>query len=71
MFCDRVAASKNYNGDKYTDADAYNYYSRSKDHYMIHLETAVLLEKLLIMLRDKGEDETFAYIRKEILGKKK
>ena len=38
---------------------------------MIHPETAVLLEKLLIMLRDKGEDETFAYIRKEILGKKK
>lgn len=71
MFCDRVAASKNYNGDKYTDAYAYNYYSRSKGHYMIHPETAVLLEKLLIMLRDKGEDETFAYIRKEILGKKK
>ncbi len=71
MFCDRVAASKTYNGENYTDADAYNYYCRSKEHYMIHPETAALLEKMLIMLKDKGEDETFAYIRGEILKKKR
>lgn len=69
MFCDRIAASKNYRGNEYTDADAYNYYEKSKNHYIIHKETAALLEKLLLMLKDKGEKETFEYIRKEILKK--
>ena len=30
----------------------------------MHPETAALLEKLLTMLRDKGEKKTFAYIRR-------
>ena len=30
----------------------------------MHPETEALLEHLLIMLRDKGEEETFAYIRR-------
>lgn len=29
MFCDRVAASKNYNGDKYTDSFPLEYYLRA------------------------------------------
>ena len=67
MFCDRVAASKNYRGDKYTDADPYNYYIHSYSHYIIHPDTAALLEKLLKMLRDDGEDITLKYIRYKIL----
>lgn len=67
MFCDRIAASKNYRGDKYTDSDAYDYYEKSKSHYIIHKETAELLESLLTMLKEKGENETFAHIRKNIL----
>lgn len=69
MFCDRVAACKIYHGDRYTDADAYEYYEHSKSHYIIHPETAALLEDMLKKLRDEGEDATFAYIRKEILKK--
>jgi predicted RNA-binding protein len=69
MFCDRVAACRTYRGDKYTDADAYNYYMNSKKHYMIHPKTAELLESMLRMLRDRGEDETLRYIKKEILKK--
>lgn len=69
MFCDRVAACKIYHGDRYTDADAYEYYAHSKGHYMMHPETAALLEDMLKKLRDEGEDATFAYIRKEILKK--
>ena len=34
---------------------------------MIHPETANLLHFLLKMLAEKGEEKTFAYIRKEIL----
>lgn len=70
MFCDRVAASKNYNGDTYTDADSWDYYSKYKDYYVIHPETRALLEKLLLMLRDEGENKTFAYIKNEILPRK-
>ena len=64
MFCDRVAASKIYNGDSYKDVDSYNYYLRIKGKHRMHPNTEELLEKLLIMLRDEGEKKTFDYIRK-------
>lgn len=70
MFCDRVAASKIYQKERYTDASPWEYYARSADHYLIHPNTAALLEKLLLMLRDEGEEKTFAYIRREVLGKR-
>lgn len=66
MFCDRVAASKNYNRDDYDDSFALKYYEKNKEHYVIHPDSAALLEKLLLMLAQEGEDKTFAYIRKEI-----
>lgn len=69
MVCDRIAASKNYKGDKYTDAAAWEYYDRSRDHYILHPETRRQLETCLLILRDQGEDACFAYIRKELLGK--
>ena len=67
MFCDRVAASKIYNKDKYTDADSLNYFKRGMDHYIINPNTKKLLYSLLVMLSEKGEDYTFAYIRRNIL----
>ena len=66
MFCDRMAASKNYNRDTYTDDMPLNYYNRGKDHYVMHPETRELLSRLLTMLAQKGETETFRYIREEI-----
>ena len=69
MFCDRVAASKNYRKAAYTDADAFLYYERNKHQYILHPETRELLERLLMMLRDEGEEHTFSYIRREILKK--
>ncbi len=63
MFCDRVAASKTYNGKNYTDSDPYNYFMKGKARRVIHPETSKLIEDLLYMLKTKGEDETFAYIR--------
>ena len=32
MFCDRIAACRVYQGEKYTDASPYDYYQKSKDH---------------------------------------
>lgn len=69
MFCDRVAACQIYQGEKYTDASAWEYYERSKKNYIMHPETAALLEQLLLMLRDEGERETIAYIRRDVLKK--
>ena len=63
MFCDRLAASKTYNGKNYTDSDPYNYFMKGKARRIIHPETSKLLEDLLYMLKTRGEDETFAYIR--------
>ncbi len=64
MFCDRVAASKIYMKDKYDDGSALAYFMKGKNTRMIHPETSALLEKLLVMLKNKGERRTFAYIRK-------
>ncbi len=74
MFCDRMAASKTYRKELYDDRDPYDYYMSSKDHYLLHPNTRELLERLLTMLKEKGEEETFAYIRNEVLqpkGKRK
>ncbi len=64
MFCDRVAASKIYQGKNYTDAHPLEYFNRAKKRIMIHPKTAELLESLLVMLKEKGEKETFAYVRR-------
>lgn len=63
MVCDRVAASQIYLGEKYTDASAWEYYERSKSHYLMHPDTQAMLEKLLLMVKEKGHERTFAYIR--------
>ena len=64
MFCDRVAASKIYNGSKYTDRDALNYFLKAKGVRAIHPDTSHLIEYLLRMLAAKGEEYTFAYVRR-------
>jgi hypothetical protein len=70
MVCDRVAASQIYLGEKYTDAAPWEYYARSKSHYLMHPETQAMLEKLLQMVRDCGRQRTFAYMR-ALLGVQK
>ena len=63
MFCDRVAASKTYQGENYTDEHPLNYFLRGNAKLSMHPETAETLEMLLRMLAEKGEDETFKYIK--------
>ena len=69
MFCDRLAASRTYRGKKYTDADPYNFFQRSKASAMIHPRTEALLESMVRTLKDEGEDAAFRYIRHDVLGK--
>lgn len=63
MFCDRVAASKIYMGKDYTDASSLEYFMRAKGKRIIHPETSQLLESLLVMLKEQGEEKTFDYLR--------
>ncbi|MBO5873358.1 MAG: catalase [Clostridia bacterium] len=63
MFCDRVAASKIYQGSNYTKAHPLEYFKRGKAADFMHKDTAEMLEKLLTMLKEEGEETTFKYIR--------
>ena len=64
MFCDRVAASKVYQGKNYTDSHPLEYFLRAKGKRIIHPETSDLLESWLVMLKEQGEKKTFAYMKK-------
>ena len=64
MVCDRMAASKIYLGEQYTDASALEYFVHGKSHRVIHPETSDLCERLLTMLANEGEEKTFAYMRR-------
>lgn len=67
MFIDRVCASKNYQKERYTDRSALAYFEHGKDHYMIHEDTEAMLAYLLTMLAVRGEKETFAFVRNQVL----
>lgn len=64
MFCDRVAASQIYKGKDYTTAYPLEYFLGGKAKRMIDKETSDLLEEWLLMLKEQGEEKTFAHIRK-------
>lgn len=66
MFCDRVAASKIYQGKAYTAESSLKYFEngRLRRGDLIHETTSDKLEFLLKMLANEGEEKTFAYIRK-------
>ena len=63
---DRIAACKVYRGKDYTDASAWEYYQRERPYLnsAMHTETRAELEKILIMLKQRGEKTTFSYLRK-------
>ena len=66
MVMDRIAACKVYRGKDYTDASAWEYYQRERPYLnsAMHTETRAELEKILIMLKQRGEKTTFSYLRK-------
>lgn len=67
MFIDRIAASKNYNKEKYTDEDPLKYYLSGNPGNFMHKDTKRKLEKLLYMLAERGEAYTMQYIRRKVL----
>ena len=63
MFMDRIAASKTYNGAAYKDTDPIAYYRRGDTRQFLHPDTADLLESLLVLLAEEGEEKAFAKVR--------
>ena len=70
MVMDRRAACIVYEGKNYTPASALNYYLRSRERDIMHQQTQRELEYVLTMLRDEGEEKTFAYLRRLLRGEK-
>lgn len=72
MVCDRIAASKVYQGDAYTDSASLDYLNRecNSKAFLMHPETKAELERILTIVAQQGEDAAFSYMRHELLGKK-
>ena len=67
MVMDRRAACMVYQGKNYTDGSALEYFMKSRERELMHPKTRQQLEYILTMLRDRGEAETFRYLKEEIL----
>ena len=70
MIMDRRAACMTYQGSAYTDASAWEYFAKSRERKLMHPRLEQELTFLLQMLRDKGEEETFWYLKEEVLAGK-
>lgn len=71
MVCDRVAASKIYLKDKYTDASPLEYFETRTDIAGMNSKTAENLRYFLTMLKDEGEDKMFSELKKYVRENKK
>ena len=67
MVMDRRAACMVYQGKAYHPGSELEYFEKSMERLLMHPQTKRELEYILTMLRDRGETETFRYIRQELL----
>lgn len=67
MVMDRRAACMTYQGKAYTDKAPLEYFMKSKERQRMHPQLQQELEHILTMLQDQGEDQTFRYLRREVL----
>jgi len=67
MIMDRRAACLTYEGKAYSSASPLRYHERSLERTLMHPQTRQELEYLLTMLKDRGEKETFRYIRETVI----
>jgi len=70
MVADRIAACKTYQKKAYTAGSALAYFMQSVDRGLMHETTRKQLEYILTMLQEKGEKETFRYLRRSVLKNK-
>lgn len=67
MVMDRIAASRVYKGEDYTDACPLEYLLGSRESKLMNPQTFHELRYLLTMLKNFGEEETFRFIREVVI----
>ena len=67
MVMDRRAACMTYQGSGYRDDSSLVYFDRSREKDLMHPQTNRELRHILVMLAEKGEKETFRYLKNEVL----
>ena len=70
MVMDRRAACMVYQGKNYTPGSPLAYFLKSREQALMHPQTRRELEYILTMLRDRGERETFRFLKREVLAGK-
>ena len=70
MVMDRRAACMVYQGKNYTDGAALEYFEKSRERSIMHPGLQQELRFLLTMLKERGEEETFHYLRSHVLKNK-
>ena len=68
MVMDRRAACMTYQGKDYRDDSALTYFEKSREKELMHPDTARQLRYILTMLAEKGEQETFRYLKESVLA---
>lgn len=64
LLCDRIAASKIYQGDNYNDSHPLDYYMKGDANRFIAPETSEKIIYFLTLLKEQGEDKMFEELRK-------
>ena len=67
---DRRAACIVYQGKDYTPGSALAYFMKSRERELMHPQTNKELRHILVMLAEKGEKETFRYLKTQVLAGK-
>ena len=67
MVMDRRAACMVYEGKNYHPSSALEYFLRSRERLLMNPQTMQELEYILTMLAEKGEKETFRFLKHEVL----
>ena len=70
MVIDRISASKNYLGDKYTVVEPLKYWLNGKDFYVIDKDSEFLTDYLLTMLSEEGEEKLLYFIKHTLMKNK-
>ncbi len=65
-FCDHLAASKIYNGKQFQPSMVKEYFEKEVQFVPMHKITKEKLEYLIHLYLEKGEKETFLYIKKNM-----
>ena len=70
LVMDRRAAWMTYQGKNYHPGSELEYLEKSRERLLMHPETLRQLEYILTMLKERGEEETFRYLRQQVLKNK-